>query len=220
MYCDHCKVKIIGKETTCPLCQNGLEKKEKPTKSIFPHVPTVLEQHHLLFKILMSISIATALISLFINYLVSTKVWWSLFVILGIISVWTSLITTIKKRNNLSKAIFYQALIIVVFSIVWDFATVWHGWSIDYVLPTVATMTMIGLAVIQIVTKIKPKSTIIYFLIICLIGILPLVFLVTDLVHVNYPSIICVITTSIFLSTIIIFNGKEMQEELKRRLHL
>ncbi|MEG2564578.1 MAG: DUF6320 domain-containing protein, partial [Bacilli bacterium] len=220
MYCEYCHVTVTDNLQKCPLCQNKLTKQKKIQTSSFPQIPTILKQYNLLFKSLSFLSVITCLISLFINYIVSPKLWWSIFVILGVISAWITVITTIKKRHNLSHSVFYQTITIIGLTITWDILTGWHSWSIDYILPIITIIAIVTSTTINKVMKLKPENTLIYFMLICLLGITSLILLLFNCLTTNYPSIICTIVTTIAISALVIFEGKTLLEELKKRLHL
>jgi len=51
-------------------------------------------------------------------------------------------------------------------------------------------------------------------------GITPIVFLLTGLLQVVIPTIVCIGVSIVSLSALIIFEGENMKGELKKRLHI
>ena len=219
-YCNKCKVSIRGNHLLCPLCQNETKKIKGSIEDTYPQLKTIYEQHNKLFHFLLFLSVIFSILSIAINFWLSPKVKWSIFVIIGIICAWLTMISAIHKRSNPARSIFYQSFLLSLLTLFWDFFTTWHGWSITYVLPTIYTIAIISLGVVAKISNLQIEDSMIYFLLDILFGIIPLIFLILQLVHVNYPSIICVIASTISLSALIIFHGNAMLEELKKRLHI
>jgi hypothetical protein len=94
------------------------------------------------------------------------------------------------------------------------------GWSINYVIPLVCVAAMISMALISKIIKLYIEDYILYIIIDGLFGIVPIIFIITGLLDVLYPSIICISISVISLATIIIFEDKRLIAEIKRRLHV
>nr|WP_312578494.1 DUF6320 domain-containing protein [Sedimentibacter sp.] len=218
--CEKCKINVIGKRESCPLCQGLLVGQDEEQEEIFPHIFSVYKQHNMFFRILILISIILVTISVAVNIMFPQKGAWSLFIVGGLASVWVSLITAINKRNNIPKNIVYQVMIISIALVVWDFMTHWKGWSIEYVIPILCVFAMISMAIISKVLKLRMEDYILYLIIDGVFGIIPVLFILIGILDVIYPSMICVVTSIISLSTILIFEGESMRAEMKKRLHL
>lgn len=218
--CEKCNINVIGKRESCPLCQGLLIGKDAEQEEIFPHISTIYKQHNLFFKVFILISIIIASVTVALNIMFPQKGAWSLFILGGLASVWISLITAINKRNNIPKNIVYQLMIITVALIVWDYVTHWKGWSIEYVIPLMYVFAMISMAVISKVMKLNIEDYVLYMIIDGLFGVIPVIFLLMGILDVIYPSLICVVSSIISLSTILLFEGESMRAEMKKRLHL
>jgi uncharacterized protein DUF6320 len=218
--CEKCKVNIIGKRESCPLCQGLLLGRDEEQEEIFPRISSVYKQHNLFFRILILVSIVIATLSVTLNIMIPQRGAWSLFIIGGLVSVWVSLITAINKRNNIPKNIVYQVVIISIALVLWDYMTNWKGWSIEYIIPILCVFAMISMAIIPKILKLKMEDYILYLIIDGVFGIAPLIFILIGILDVIYPSLICVATSIISLSTILIFEGDSMRAEMKKRLHL
>lgn len=219
-YCKNCKVNVKGKRNACPLCQGILTGSEEIEEEIFPKIPFVYREHKVLLKFMMFFSIVVASVSVGINILLINTGAWSLIVLGGLASAWVSIITAINKRHNIPKNIIYQVMVISVIVIIWDFLTHWKGWSIEYVIPFVCVFAMSSMAVISKILKLHLEDYILYLIIDGLFGIIPIIFIIFGFIKVIYPSIICILTSIISLSAILIFEGESMKEEMKKRLHI
>ncbi len=218
-FCKSCNVSVTGKRKICPLCQGRLTG-DKAQEEIFPKISFVYTEHSLFFKVMLLTSIIAATVSVAVNILMPGGGAWSLFILGGLASVWASLITIINQRKNIPKNIVYQVMTISVTALIWDTLTGWRGWSINYIIPLVCVFAMISMAVISKIRKLHIEDYILYIIIDSLFGIVPVIFIILGLLDVLYPSIICISTSIISLSTIIIFEDKSLKAEIKRRLHV
>ena len=218
-YCNNCNVSVVGKRKICPLCQGRLTG-DKAQEEVFPKISFVYREHTMFFKVMMLISIIIGTLSLGLNILLPSTGAWSLFVLGGLGSVWASLITAINQRKNIPKNIVYQVMTISVIGLLWDLLTGWRGWSINYVIPLVCIFAMISMAIISKIRKLHIEDYILYLIIDGLFGIVPIIFIILGFLDVLYPSVICIATSIISLSTIIIFEDKSLIAEIKRRLHV
>lgn len=218
-YCGKCKVNIIGKRKRCPLCQGLLSGQDEQHEE-FPQITFIYKQYNMFFKVMLLISIIIASVSVALNIMLPHAGAWSIFIIGGLVSVWVSLITAINKRNNIPKNIIYQVMIISIVVVFWDYMTHWKGWSIDYVIPLICVFAMISMSVISKVMKLHIEDYILYFIIDGVFGIVPIIFIIFGILKVLYPSLICVVASIISLSTILLFEGDSLREEMNKRLHL
>lgn len=219
-YCNRCHVNVTGKKIKCPLCGAPLEKLgEQEEEEKFPIIHSVYYKNHFFFKLLIFISIILATVSVVLNILLPIELYWSFFVVAGIACAWISLIILISKRNNIHKTLLWQVILILILSVLWDKWTGWHGWSIDYVIPIVCTLFMLIMAVLAKVLKLQRGDYIIYLLFDCLFAVIPLVLMILNITSISIPSLICVAVSFLSLVSLILFEGKNMLEELKARLH-
>lgn len=218
-YCKSCRVGITGGNHVCPLCKNELDHGDNNT-NVFPVIPSIYEQQHILFKILAFISVLASSTCLIINYLLSNTFDWSIIVIIGIIFFWVNLISSINKRNNPNSIIFNQVLIVSICCIILDYMMGFKLWSITYVLPFLCTGAMIEMSVASLILKYPMHKCIAYLLGTSIIGILQIVFILFKVIDVIWPSIICFFLSIVMINTILLFCNKKCRRELKKKFHI
>ncbi|MCL1858840.1 MAG: DUF6320 domain-containing protein [Oscillospiraceae bacterium] len=232
--CEKCAVSVSGGFEKCPLCQNTLINNINPTDSgeqnsgcetepeagTFPFVPLAIHKHSLLFRMMQLCSAFIVIASFTVNLSLPQSGLWSLFVVAGVACVWLSLAVAIRKRHNILKNLTYQVTIVTILSVLWDVFTGWRGWSVDFVIPIAFVSAMAAPAVLARILKMQTGIYIIYSFLLILYGIIPAVFVVSGLSVIIYPSLICVACSLFLFSALMIFEGRNMIEELKRRLHL
>jgi hypothetical protein len=155
-----------------------------------------------------------------VNCLLPRSGFWSLFVFGGVACLWLSLMVAIRKRHNILKNLSYQVTIISLLSVLWDIFTGWRGWSVDYVIPIAFVSVMAATTILARILNLPAETYIIYSVLLIVYGIIPAVFILSGLGAVTWPSLICVAASLLSLAALLIFEGRNMTEELKRRLHL
>lgn len=219
-YCDNCKLSVKGDNHICPLCGGILSGDGKDEEEVFPRIPTMYQEFNLFIRIIVMISVSVVIISFAANAIFTRQSRWSFFVAFGILCMWISLFFILRKRNNIPKTIVWQVGILGILSVVWDYSTGWRGWSTNYVIPTICVGAMIVMAVAAKILKIGVSDLIIYLLVDGIFGFVPVIFLILGQVDVGYPSVICVACSAINLLALIVFEGDNMKNELKKRMHI
>lgn len=223
-YCNYCKVQIRGNRNNCPLCSNILAdvadtEVYKGQGEIFPSIPPIYE-YHLAMRIMIFISVVAIVISFVVYIIYPIYAIRPTFVILGLISMWLSLIMVLWKRHNIAKNILWQVIIVSFMAVIWDWNTGWKGWSLSYVIPILVVAATIVMYVSAKIMKLSVSDYIAYLFLDGLLGIVPVIFILFHLVEVTYPSILSVAASVIFLAAILIFQGENIKMELNKRMHL
>lgn len=135
-------------------------------------------------------------------------------------SLWVSTMIAIKNLNNIPKNILYQVIAIGVMSWLWDRFTGGYGWAINYVIPFMCAGAIITLIVLSITNTLNFEDILYYEFLYAIFGILPIVFMVTNLVTVAYPSVISIALSVISLVGMFVFRGKKILHELGYRFHV
>ena len=197
--CQHCRIQLRGEYQRCPLCQGSLSGQADP--EVFPLLHNLQHRRYtLLMHTLLFSSIVISVICLAINFLHPFRVFWSLFVVAGLACLWLCVWAAYRKHHNIPKTILWQAAICSLLSILWDYATHWHGWA-------------------AAILKLHPEDYMIYLLLAALLSVIPLLMLIFGQVRVRYPSVICVACSIISLAALAIFFGRSLLIEIKKRLH-
>ena len=237
-YCYCCKVTIADNAPRCPLCDgeladagdSGAAGASSPVtavnsrnsgESVFPIAPPVVPPSKRLITFIGFGTVVAAVFAVAVNIAVTPgHVWWSLFVISGLCSLWLCFLVSNKRWWNIPKNIFLQLMVLSVLEIAWDFFTGFNKWSINFVIPIMFTCSMIALFVFAKVRKLNAGDYILFLVIISILSIFSLLLIIFNAVTVIYPALICFTFSVISTAFILLFEGKSLLEELKRRMHL
>lgn len=219
-HCDRCHVDVGGAPQRCPLCQGALQGSPDPAGNVFPTPARLAPVNRGLLGWFALGSVGAAAICVAINLSMSTAVWWSLFVVAGLASLWATLLIAYKKRRNLPKNILWLVCAISLLAFLWDRFNGWRGWSVDYVIPILATCALVAMAMVARIWRLHIQDYMLYLLMDSAFGILSLVFILTNIVRVAIPSAICFAASAISMAALLIFEGRALWAEVQRRLHL
>lgn len=165
--------------------------------------------------------IATVVLTVMANAILTPGRYWSLFAGGGIISMWLALAVGFFKRYNLLKNAMWQLLIVTNGCVIWDLLTGWHKWSVNFVYPAVSLTIMISMLIISKLQSHTAREYMIYFVMASGYGLLiPLILLLTGIVTVTFPSVLCVGFSFLFLMALVIFKRQELGEELSKKFHI
>ncbi|MEG0894823.1 MAG: DUF6320 domain-containing protein [Oscillospiraceae bacterium] len=220
-YCDKCKVTVRNNLKQCPLCQQILQEKDNtPSQQIYPKVTPIYKQYSDFLKLVGFICAVISVLSIIINLTLPATGYWSIAVLGGVICFIISLSSAITKWSNPPKNIMFQVIIVSLAAVGWDFFTGFNGWSIDYVIPCICVSAMVSMAIISKVFKQSLQDYMLYWILDVFFGLVPIIFLASNLVKVKIPSLICIAISLIFLAALAIFEGANLLDEIKKRFHL
>lgn len=218
-YCRKCGFSLTGTAQQCPFCQNELVG-EPEEEDVFPYIPFKEKPHWLLIRLLALGSIIAAGACMAVNVSLPKSGKWSLFVAAGLVSVWISGGIACRKRSNLPKAVFWQICIDSLLTLAWDYWTGFWGWSVNFVLPVLYSCSLLAMFLLIHFMKLPPQDCLFYLILNILLGFVPLILLLCNVLWVPYPSAICLFVSIVSLAILLLFHGKELMGELERRFHL
>lgn len=155
-----------------------------------------------------------------LNGILTPHIHWSLFVLGGIFCTWAVVMIAYFKRRNLLKNGMWQLLIVTGVCIIWDFITGWREWSVNYVLPLLSLVVLFSMTILAKLRKLVAAEYLFYLVMASTYGLIPMLFLLTGVSSVRYPSVICSGISFLFLAALIIFRHKELSQELHKKFHI
>lgn len=186
---------------------------------LYPKI-TNIHKSNLVIHILSTVSVGIVLISLLLNYLISTKIHWAYIVVIGIVYAWITTSYSIKKNKNIGSHVVLQLWIVSIATIGLDFAIGYRGWSINYAVPIAIIIANVCLFVLAIITYRKYTRYMVYQLMVFFFSLFPLILLLTGIITKPIIAIIAIaIGVANFVFTCVLCK-KEIRQEMKGRFHL
>ncbi len=165
--------------------------------------------------------IAAIVISMMTDIIISPGVHWSVFVAAGCATMWLTMAVGYVKRFNLLKNAAWQLLIMSGICVLWDLGTGWRGWSVNIGIPDICLLIQVVMLIISRIRSLSPREYMIYYVMAAVYSmILPLILLVTGVIHYRTPSVICIGCSLLLLIGLILFKRKEFKEEMHKKFHV
>ena len=165
--------------------------------------------------------IAAIVISMMTDIIISPSVHWSVFVAAGCVTMWLTMAVGYVKRFNLLKNAAWQLLIMSGICVLWDLGTGWRGWSVNIGIPDICLLIQVVMLIISRIRSLSPREYMIYYVMAAVYSmILPLILLVTGVIHYKTPSVICIGCSFLLLIGLILFKRKEFKEEMHKKFHV
>ena len=173
------------------------------------------------FQIFNFCCIAAIVISMMTDIIISPGVHWSVFVAAGCVTMWLTMAVGYVKRFNLLKNAAWQLLIMSGICVLWDLGTGWRGWSVNIGIPDICLLIQVVMLIISRIRSLSPREYMIYYVMAAVYSmILPLILLVTGVIHYRTPSVICIGCSFLLLIGLILFKRKEFKEEMHKKFHV
>ena len=165
--------------------------------------------------------IAAIVISMMTDIIISPGVHWSVFVAAGCATMWLTMAVGYVKRFNLLKNAAWQLLIMSGICVLWDLGTGWRCWSVNIGIPDICLLIQVVMLIISRIRSLSPREYMIYYVMAAVYSmILPLILLVTGVIHYRTPSVICIGCSFLLLIGLILFKRKEFKEEMHKKFHV
>ena len=154
-----------------------------------------------------------------INWVVYPQGWWGKYVLAGAGCAWILAFIGLAKRRDLLKNAVWQMIVVSLLLTFWDFLTGWKGWSVNWGIPLAVTAVLFLMAGITAVLKLPPERYMIYFLMVCTVGLVLFGMAFFGVLTVRFPSALCGILSFLVLAAFLIFRRQTVAEELKKKFH-
>ena len=219
--CKMCKVEILDKTDTCPLCNHVLEWDGNEKENLYPDARVARRKYQLLENIFLFSSIVLWVLLFAIDYITNPKNLWSFTV--GLVFIYANVLLrlTILGKSPYMAKIIWTILIAVAFLIEADFLTGNHGWGMNFAIPTAILVWDIALILLMLFINRRNWQSYILDQLSALFwcGIMLVLMVMGVITFPYYAFGVMVITLLMFAGTMII-GDRTAREELKRRFHI
>lgn len=217
--CRQCKIEVLDETQRCPLCGTVLE----PTIELENMYPDIrVKSRKLVFISRLYLFLAIAVEILLVNICALSEVQSLVYIVGGLILLFGYIVlryAILGTSGYIAKTV-VLTIIAVIMLVAVDFSVGYHGWSVNYVLPSGILLIDVGIVVLMFINRKNWQSYLMLqiFMIICSVVaiILSLMQIITD----SMLSVIALnVSVILFLGTVII-GGRRARVELKRRFHI
>ena len=150
--CIQCNIEILDETERCPLCNSVLEKTIE-VENMYPNVRVKARRMMLLSRIYLFLSIVTEVILIGINYSIQSKTWWSLITGLCLFYGYMVIRFAILGKTGYKEKTLVLTIIAILVMVAIDFLIGYHGWSVNYVLPSGILFMDAAIVLLMIVNR-------------------------------------------------------------------
>ncbi len=219
--CPYCKIEIGGDLKKCPICQSKLQ--GDSDDAYFPKI-TTLQLKSFLYKLQLFIIWIIVIAALGIDFLFDVKippfvtVHWSLILAMWLIVFEFGIMRQFKRGTGSARKVTMMMFIILLMLFVTAYFFGFLRFTLDWITPCAITGTMIANFVLAMIDK--RGNAMVYLLTNLLVGVLPYIVIHFSRREVPATWIICMLMSIILFVGAVIFKGRSVAAEIRRRLNL
>ena len=217
--CRQCNVEILDETERCPLCDSVLEHTEE-MENMYPNAKVQTRKWVFMSKVYLFAGILLEVILFGINYVDKYQIGWSLVAGLGLLYGYLVIQLAILGQAGHKLKIVLLTAIGIVMMILADFVIGYHGWSVNYVLPSCVIALDIGIAFLMIFNRRNWQSYIMWQLLMLLVSAGIVLLYIFEIITNPYVSGLAVLMTIFMFLGTVIFGDRRARVELYRRFHI
>ena len=202
--------KLKKEQVSCEIRENDF-----PGQKEQPHGTAKLG-----LKIFSFTCIAAVVLCWMMNFLATPQMWWAGYATAGVFCAWLLIRVGYQKRKNPLKNSMWQLIFIMIGAILWDYATGWIGWSVDFAIPLAVLLNGATMQILARAYKMEVSEYLFYLMQSGAAGIVPAILWLTGTVRITWPSVICVGLSVLYLIGLFFFRGKDFMREMQKKFRV
>lgn len=217
--CIQCKIEVLDEAQHCPLCQSALEH-TIDVEDMYPDIKMRTRKLVMFSRIYLFLAIVAEILLVNISFFFR---WSSIVYIICAMALFYGYMVIryaiLGTSGYIAKTIVLIAMALAML-VTADFFVGYHGWSVNYVLPSGILLMDIGILIFIIVNRKNWQSYIMLELFVVICSGVMLFLYVFGVVTNPVVSVVAFnVSLILFLGTVII-GGRRARVELKRRFHI
>lgn len=198
---------------------NGVPDK-RDDKGAFPRSQYDPKRRREAAKVFYAVLFAVAAILGAVNYVTYSGSLWSVIAIGCIAYVAVTVKYSIMRHANLAWKIVVQTIVAGVLLVIFDHATGYGGWSVNYGIPSILLFADLAVVFLILVNRLNWQSYFMYQIAITIFSFIPILLWAAALVTQPDLAFITAGVTLLILAITIRWGDRSVKTELKRRFHL
>ncbi len=217
--CNFCGIEVLDKTEHCPLC-NGVLEGDSEGKMTYPDLYMEVKKVNFLYRLLMFFCVLGGIGTAIGFYLFSDEMKWGVIVEICILYTMWMLYVSFNDRAGYRVRLLTGVAFAVLLVIAIDILIGYHGWSLNFILPSGIILVDVVLLVLMLANYRNWQSYLVFQIGLLLVCILPVIFIKMGLVTHPVVSAIAIFFTLIQTIGAIMLGGSTAHHELKRRFHV
>lgn len=220
-HCRRCDIEIKDGSVTCPLCDSVLEGKEQGEPA-YPEIGYQMQRFLFIKRLFYFSLLVVGVTSVLVNYYTFHRfheIYWSVIVLGAIGYCWFTVSYTVMNHTNLGAKVIFQAVGILLVTVIADYVTGYRGWSLRFVIPGMLLLADIALLALMLLWPERWQGFFMCQIAVCVLGVVPVGIAYLGWIDNMFLAILDCVILWLSLAGTIIFGGRRTRLELKRRFH-
>lgn len=218
-YCKTCKIHYDTDLEHCMFCDGDLEIDDNDQSKYKFKEASKKPKSNFFYRLFIFLNIISVLVSLSIDFVSGTPLTWSL--IVSSTNIYTIVLLAILVNPNFWASKFTKIMIVTILVVVLIGLSLRdHSWAVGIVFPLAIASTIFILTILIITNRKKWFDYFASLAIITVIGLVPGLLILLNVLDIMWPSIVCFSYSAITLLGMIFLPSKNSREEFKRRFHI
>ena len=218
-YCKTCHVHYDTDLEHCILCGGDLEISDNDQSTYKFKEISKKSKSNFFYRLFIFLNFISIFTTLLLDYMSGLPLSWSL--VVSVTNLYTVILIIILGNPNfwaskLTKVMISTILVVILIGL----SLRDYSWAVDVVFPLAITSTMFVLTILIITNRKKWFDYFAPLLIITIIGLVPGLLYLLDVLTVTWPSIVSFSYSAVTLLGMIFLPSKSSREEFKRRFHI
>lgn len=225
--CPDCKVNIASRTQRCPLCHRQLPGDPKEGVASYPELDYRESQRRIILKVLATLSLTGIFTTALVNWLTFSGRLWSVVAIAAILYGWVIVGWLSFKRNvHISVKLMFHAfgitgLLLLIEAFTTSSEMITHlNWTLSFAMPSIFIGFIVIINILMLIKRQQLRDFLISQLSLSIIGFIPLILVLFDLVTPIYMSIAAGGLSFATIIGLFLLGRRIVISELGRKFHL
>ena len=216
--CNRCKMDIQGYKKSCPLCGGALTGEgEEPA---YPTIKRKIMTRALVVRVSAFVTIAFIVIMMLLNSATNGKIEWIPLAVISSLVCFADICLTVYFRSNPIKTVTWQMIVGMILSVLVDYYTGWHGWSVIWVLPCVFVVMLITTLSIGFGLRMSLRDFVLYLLLETLLSLIQIPLIKTGINRFPMPAMWGEAAVILFFVGIVLFRWRDFKSASDRYFNI
>lgn len=210
----------------CPLCGQVLEtecRTATESASVRNEYPDVRKKTRILSTIVRAYAFFSVLLEIGligVNYYTSRQVWWSFICGGAMIYLYITLKYSVQNNTGYIMKIIIQTIGAILLAVGIDFTVGYHGWSVDYVMPSAILLVDVVIVILMFVNSMNWQSYILFQLFMVLTSVVSIGLYLGGVVRHPLLTFLAGGFSLLIFAATLVFGDRRAKAELQRRFHI
>ncbi len=191
-----------------------------PTIDFYPDVHPAMRKNILFLKILCFVAVVAEIGMLFINFIVSPEMKWSLITGVAMFYGCFTICISVLQNRSLRRKILVQLIVGILVMFALDYLIGYNGWAIEIGTPIAILSVQLLVLILMIVYRNRWQSYLFLQVAIVVMSLFFVVLMLLGIMKHKVLTVVAFMVTILILVALLLFGGRRAGDELKERFRI